>query len=237
MIGVKPKSYPAQNKKKKWSYDGDNGPQNWGDLSADYLSCEVGLNQSPVDFSKSFSSPDLHSIRFNYGISAGRVYLARGSITFKVIPGNVAYFKGKQWVLERVVLRTPSEHSIEGHSFDGELQLYHSYKGESFLWVSVLLEAGSALKPFRQIVDKAKGISGASKLMGVDLRLLIPRRKNYYFYPGSDTIPPCKEGRSWVVLRQPVGASIKYIEHLESQVGKGARPTQPLYARVPLRYD
>jgi carbonic anhydrase len=33
----------------QWTYEGEHVPENWGDLSPDYIQCRVGLNQSPVD--------------------------------------------------------------------------------------------------------------------------------------------------------------------------------------------
>ena len=32
-----------------WSYQGDDGPEHWGELSSDFARCRDGLNQSPVN--------------------------------------------------------------------------------------------------------------------------------------------------------------------------------------------
>ena len=32
-----------------WGYEGEVGPEHWGDLSPDYAACSQGVEQSPVD--------------------------------------------------------------------------------------------------------------------------------------------------------------------------------------------
>ena len=39
----------------EWSYSGDNGPDNWGNLCPAYGTCNTGRTQSPIDISRSSS--------------------------------------------------------------------------------------------------------------------------------------------------------------------------------------
>ena len=32
-----------------WGYEGATGPEHWGDLEADFRTCEIGTQQSPMD--------------------------------------------------------------------------------------------------------------------------------------------------------------------------------------------
>ena len=48
---------------KHWSYSGEDGPQQWGDLSADYLMCSQGRNQSPIDLAGAVDALDAESDR------------------------------------------------------------------------------------------------------------------------------------------------------------------------------
>ena len=48
-----------------WSYEGDDGPEHWGDLSPDYYFCKDGKNQSPVDLVADLHT-ELPELIFNY---------------------------------------------------------------------------------------------------------------------------------------------------------------------------
>src|SRR3990172_6344121 len=32
-----------------WTYEGEGGPENWGELQADFRVCSLGLEQTPID--------------------------------------------------------------------------------------------------------------------------------------------------------------------------------------------
>src|SRR5438132_11349343 len=42
-------AYAQVHKSGHWSYDGDEGPSNWGDLNTDFDPCKNRHNQSPID--------------------------------------------------------------------------------------------------------------------------------------------------------------------------------------------
>ena len=42
-------AYAQEHKSGHWSYDGDEGPSHWGDLSPDFAPCKNGHHQSPID--------------------------------------------------------------------------------------------------------------------------------------------------------------------------------------------
>ena len=35
-----------------WSYEGATGPEHWGDLEADFHTCEIGTQQSPINLTR-----------------------------------------------------------------------------------------------------------------------------------------------------------------------------------------
>ena len=54
-----------------WSYSGEAGPENWGDLDEAYQLCALGTEQSPIDLAEAdFTQEDLQDIAFNYQPSA-----------------------------------------------------------------------------------------------------------------------------------------------------------------------
>ena len=62
----------------------------------------------------------------------------------------------------------------------------------------------------------------------------VPNFKNYYQYSGSLTTPPCSEGVTWVVLKNPVAIEESDLAALSALEGKDNRPVQPLNGRVVL---
>ncbi len=51
--------------KAHWGYEGQEGPNNWGDLSPNYNTCKVGRSQSPINITKTIKQ-DLGYIEFHY---------------------------------------------------------------------------------------------------------------------------------------------------------------------------
>ena len=39
----------ADGTKPHWTYEGAEGPTHWGDLSADFKTCKLGMQQTPID--------------------------------------------------------------------------------------------------------------------------------------------------------------------------------------------
>ena len=161
-------------------------------------------------------------------------------MTIEVPQGSSIVFAGQSWNLDSVLLRIPSEHLLKGQRFAGELQFRHTKEDGEITWVAILLEIGSASKSLRKFVELLESLKvegDAAEFPGVDLRSIVPRRKSYFYYSGSDTFPPCVEGRQWVVMQKPVSISLSSLDRLEKVLGKVVRPVQPLGARTPLRSD
>jgi carbonic anhydrase len=60
---------------------------------------------------------------------------------------------------------------------------------------------------------------------------ILPADKGYYTFQGSLTTPPCSEGVTWFVLKQPVTLSEAEIAQFSRLYRHDARPTQPAYGR------
>jgi len=60
----------------------------------------------------------------------------------------------------------------------------------------------------------------------------VPNFKNYFTYDGSLTTPPCTEGVTWVVLKNPVSIEGDDVAALKALEGKNNRPVQQLNSRT-----
>src|SRR5262245_23603486 len=56
-----------------WSYEGESGPEHWGDLSPEYTTCSQGVEQSPVDIPAG-APVNPAGITFSYQPSAVNIF-------------------------------------------------------------------------------------------------------------------------------------------------------------------
>lgn len=49
----------------QWSYDGDTGPDHWGDLDPSYAACSEGASQSPINLASAVET-ELTELEFEY---------------------------------------------------------------------------------------------------------------------------------------------------------------------------
>jgi carbonic anhydrase len=61
---------------------------------------------------------------------------------------------------------------------------------------------------------------------------MVPLKRGYYTYVGSQTAPPCSEGVTWFVLKTPLEISAQQIEAFAKLYPHDVRPLQPLNGRI-----
>ena len=70
------------------------------------------------------------------------------------------------------------------------------------------------------------------KLSSKDIDKLLPKSKDYYYFNGSLTTPPCSEGVRWMVLKEYQTISKEQVEQfLGVMHHENNRPVQPVNAR------
>jgi carbonic anhydrase len=219
-----------------WSYQGENGPENWGELSAKYALCRDGKNQSPIDLVADFKV-GLPELVFEYHGTPLRETHNGHTIMLTVAGGNFLDVPEKSWryELQQGHFHSPSEHTVGGQTYPMEIHLVHLAEDGQIAVVGVMVEEGEENPMLNRIwsfMPEQVGESTQSPLTVFEAGVLPPTR-NYFTYDGSLTTPPCTEGIQWFVLRDPLSASAGQIARFKERVGSRTnRPTQPHNARM-----
>jgi carbonic anhydrase len=140
-------------------------------------------------------------------------------------------------VLKQFHFHRPSEEKINGKGFDMSLHLVHQDSEGKLAVVAVLLQEGGDNSLVRELwkdIPKEKGKEEDLDQVQIDVSQLIPTEHGYYTFSGSLTTPPCSEGVTWFVLKQPMTISAAEIQQFSKLYRNDARPTQPLYDRAVL---
>ena len=210
-----------------WAYEGEGGPEHWGDLKPEFRLCASGKRQSPIDIRDSIRV-DLEKIQFDYQPSGFSVLDNGHTIQVNLAPGNSLQVMGRRYELLQFHFHRPSEERVNGRQFDMVAHLVHKDADGRLAVVAVLLERGRD-QPLVQTVwnnlplEKGEALPAPGQM---DLNQLLPEDRAYYTYMGSLTTPPCSEGVLWMVMRQPVQLSANQLNIFGRLYPMNARPVQ-----------
>jgi carbonic anhydrase len=219
-----------------WSYSGEDGPEHWGELSPDFSLCKDGVNQSPIDLVAELDV-ELPELSFQYHGTPLQEINNGHTIQVNVMSGNYLDVPESGWKSEllQAHFHSPSEHLINGNSFDMEIHLVHTDEEGHLTVVGVMIEEGEEnplLSRIWAFMPENAGDTTESPLTVFEAGVLPPTR-NYFTYNGSLTTPPCSEGVRWLVLIDPITASPEQIARFKNKMGKTTnRPIQEHNARI-----
>jgi len=134
-------AYAQVHKSGHWSYDGDEGPSHWGDLSPDFAPCKNGHHQSPIDI-RNPQKADLPPISFDYKPSPLHIIDNGHTIMINYAPGSSIRVGDKRYELKQFHFHRPSEEKIKGKRYDMVVHLVHVASDGSTAVVAVLLQQG-----------------------------------------------------------------------------------------------
>lgn len=215
-----------------WTYEGEEGPEHWGDLSPDYAACSTGKSQSPINI-EAPAAEDLPNIVFNYQPSEVNILNNGHTAQVNYDEGSYIELDGVKYNVAQFHYHAPSEHTVDGKTFAAELHIVHKTADGKLAVVGLLLQEGAenaGLAPFINNLPKEKA---DVKDAGVKINVadLLPSVLTTFRYSGSLTTPPCAEGVSWLVMTTPIEASAEQLAALEGLFEGNNRPVQPLNER------
>lgn len=216
-----------------WEYEGEEGPEHWGELDPSFALCSTGEAQSPIDITTT-QSLSLQNIEFSYQPSALNIFNNGHTIQVTYDEGSYITYNEIKYQLIQFHFHHPSEHTINGESFDMELHLVHRDANGSLAVVGILLKAGEEDNAaFATLFDHLPTEKGEPQItdLAVDASILLPESHLFDTYIGSLTTPPCTEGVRWLVLTTPVELSAKQITAFDTIFERDARPVQALNDR------
>ncbi|XP_014257155.1 carbonic anhydrase-related protein 10-like isoform X2 [Cimex lectularius] len=258
-----------------WTYDGISGPDFWGLINPDWSMCTKGRRQSPVNLepNKLLFDPNLRALHMDKHRVNGLLTNTGHSVLFRVdnttrqhvnfTGGPLSY----KYQLHHIHVHygmddeTGSEHTINGHTFPAEIQifgfnsqLYSNFseavhKAQGIVAISVLLQLGDLSNPELRILtdnlDKIRYAGEEVEVRRLSVMGLLPDTEYYMTYDGSTTMPPCHETLTWVILNKPIYITKQQLHGLRrlmmgdgedpmAPLGNNYRPPQPLHHR-PLR--
>jgi len=178
---------------KKWSYDNQ---EKWGE-KAENKFCKIGYNQSPIDVKYDFLESEL---QFSYTKSEVEKRPFNYVMRTEFFSRDYVLRKRKYFI-RYLEFHHPSEHLLNSEPHSLEMQILHKSEDEQWLVVAVFLEVGKENPKFDDLIKflESKEIEGE-----IDLAKIIKTDDNIFFYDGSLTTPPCREGVKWYVMKTPL---------------------------------
>lgn len=216
-----------------WSYEGENGPANWGKINPEWAKCSTGNRQSPIDI-RDGMKVELEQITFDYHPSSFNVTDNGHTVQVMLGGGNFITVQNRMYELIQFHFHRPSEERINGKGYEMVMHLVHKDGEGKLAVIALLLERGRP-QPVIQTVwnnlplEKLDTMAPSSVIDPIDL---IPARRDYFTFMGSLTTPPCSEGVLWLVMKEPVQASPAQMALFARLYPMNARPIQPGSGRI-----
>lgn len=217
-----------------WAYQGEAGPEHWGELSETFAACAEGNAQSPIDIPAA-ASVNPAEIVFNYEPSALNIVNSGHTIRVDYDQGSAIELEGTRYPLLQFHFHALSEHTIAGAHRDMEMHLVHQSADGVYAVVGVMIKRGAENPAYSALLNAMPAQVGeVQTIEGARVRAtdLLPQARTFYRYDGSFTTPPCTEGVRWVVLNEPVELSSAQVALFEQLYSTNYRPVQPLNGRA-----
>ena len=207
-------------------------------LCTSYATCSTGTVQSPIDINSSKTVERNFDLEFDYE-DAENLPIFNNGHTIEVEFHNHVTVESELEIsriydLLQFHFHTPSENTLDGHSFDAEVHFVHSDENGNLVVVGVWIDAGGndECDLLQQLEDYLPEYEGAEHEINIDVSNLVKFGDNFYAFPGSLTTPPCTEGVSWYVKANPIRCTASQVKDISDVIGESNRPTQSKNSRT-----
>jgi carbonic anhydrase len=180
-----------------WGYEGEAGPEHWGDLSEMFALCAMGKEQSPIDLATAnLSMMDIADAQLSYMPSALNILHNGHTVQVNYDEGSYLTLNGTRYELLQFHFHTPSEHAINGELAEMEIHFVHrSMESEGMLAVlGVLVYEGAEDNPaFTAVWENLPTHKREEQTFSATINAadMLPKDHRVYHYMGSLTTPPC----------------------------------------------
>lgn len=226
----------------EWSYHSPTSPSQWAQLSENFLTCDLGSSQSPLDIEAGENgglinvSPPTNNRDHIINWKPSKLNLINNGHTIQANydAGSSFQVEDNEYELKQFHFHSPSEHILNGRQYPLEAHFVHS-SAQGLLVVGVFFETGNDHNELGKIWAHTPLIEGQSVHLSEDVFAdqFLPSDKDSFTYIGSLTTPPCSEGVQWVVMKNPVNASVFQLQKLQRVFGgPNNRPVQAQNARL-----
>jgi carbonic anhydrase len=207
--------------------------------------CRAGTKQSPIDLQRPFFGAYL-KLKNMYKDQLWPVQENDGRVMrvkFKEGDGSILGIGDKLFTPYEAVFHAPSEHKLQGKTFDMEMQIMHKDSVGNMVGLSVFMEGSdkvpkdnfyvhNVFSHFFQDLPKA---NNKRRVESLNLKWILNEEmtKHYITYHGSLSHPPCTEGVEWFILGRPWLLEKKWIKGFKSAIASpNTRPLQPVGKRL-----
>ena len=222
----------------QWGYDAELSPEHWADLNPNYQLCRTGKNQTPINIQNSYRGVQVQPLRINYPHTVkSAVFNGHTLQANNDSPNNTLTLDHQTFVLKQFHIHTPSENKIAGKSYPLELHLVHQNAQGELAVIAVMMKLGTANPAIANLLSPAQFPKDQAQQLKSPLLLnaLLPKQRHYYRFSGSLTTPPCSEGVTWIVLKQPLTLSQSQLAKIQMLLQHhNNRPIQPVHGRIVL---
>jgi carbonic anhydrase len=219
-----------------WTYSGATAPDHWGKLDPAFAVCSRGTKQSPIDLPRTPAAATAPALPAPHWAPVPLSIVNNGhTVQVDDVAPSSLIVDGTSYSLAQFHFHTPSEHTIEGRSFDAELHLVHRAPGGELAVIAIFFARGAenpALRPFFDSLPMEMGEPHSVPGKTIDVAALLPRVPRFLSYDGSLTTPPCTEAVRWLVVApEPAPGELAEADLAKLRAAMHAPNTRPPQAK------
>ncbi|KAH6620460.1 alpha carbonic anhydrase [Boeremia exigua] len=187
-----------------FGYGPENGPFNWASLAPENEACRTGTNQSPINIDASIGAASARPV---VDIPDQSVEFENLGTTIEVIVNGTTSFAGTDFRLVQFHMHTPSEHHINDEFYPLEVHMVHQ---------GVLDNTKLAVIALMFQTTIGDGLDFSSVINKVATSDILQ-------YSGSLTTPPCAEGVTFLIVKDPLDIGVADFNAIKSIVKFNSR--------------